>query len=138
MKKFKIFYAANRHRNAAYQLDRFLYFLPKEVSLRTAGYSLTNREVDWTLDPIRPYNKDLNIDKGSTSFGSNYFVFRDWIKAFNPDLIISDLEPVSIFIGEDLNIPTWNYSSLNLLFGTKTEIGHAYKLTRKTYDSFLN
>ncbi len=107
----KILYAANNNENSKIQLMRILnFFKTQPHQLKTAAYkrSSPSINIDWTLDALlNPLRPDLlSIDN------DNVHIYYEQIKAFKPDLIISDLEYFTSYIAGVLNIPLWNCSSL--------------------------
>jgi uncharacterized protein (TIGR00661 family) len=81
----------------------------KNYHLKIAAYknsSPPNVNIDWTLDCL------LNIYDYSINFrNDNYKTYFDQVKSFNPDLIISDMEPYTSNIANTLNITLWQCSS---------------------------
>lgn len=105
----KILYAACNRQNSKIALQRFMNAIKgKPYIVKIAAYkkSSPNINIDWTLDSLN------NI------FGENIFsfdndnlrIYFEQVKAFNPDLIISDLEHYTSHIANLLNIPLWQCS----------------------------
>lgn len=122
----KILYAAGNRLGSYYQLKRFLDSVAdKNHTVKVAAYkkSLGDQDVDYTLDCLLNFT---NPD-GPTSFNGNYAYYRNEIKRFNPDLVISDLEVYSSMLANELNIKLWQVSPLNLYYAlnskTKQNVG---------------
>ncbi len=107
----KILYAAGNNLNGKLSLIRFIKAtkdLPFKIKM--AAYkksSDASLNIDWTLDCL------YSIFDSKIRFSDNqYFdIYFNQVKNFHPDLIISDLEPFTSYIGKTLNVPTWQCSS---------------------------
>ena len=112
----KILYAASNNYNAGVQLHRFLDSVKdKDYKIKIAAYkksSPINTNIDWTLDSFNHlYDESVfSLDN------DNLKIYIDQVKYFKPDLIISDMENYSSYIGHFLNIPVWQCSSVLLNF----------------------
>lgn len=131
MRKIKIIYAAGNSLNAKIQLHRFLDAVKdKPYQIKIAAYinSSPNVNIDWSLDSMLsvydPNQKYLDNDNLS-----NYI---EQIKIFNPDLIISDFEYFTSYVGIQLQIPVWQYSSQIL----NQSIANKHKINAKIYTHF--
>ena len=114
----RILYAANRRNNVHWQLNRFITATNNKHNIRIAAYKGKNYEyyIDWILDAL------CDIFTGVPCFGSTAMeIYREQIKRFSPDLIISDCEIITSTIANDLKIPLWQVSPL-LLWYAKTNI----------------
>jgi hypothetical protein len=119
----KILYAAGNTINSRIQLARFY----KEMQnvpciLKIAAYkksSPKNIPIDWTLDCLQNLFK---ISKPSLD-NDNFNIYYDQVKAYSPDLIISDIEYYTSHIAYSLNINIWQCSSYLISQGLE----HAYK-----------
>lgn len=131
----KILYSAGNRVGAGEQCKRILQHFTAEY--KTAGFSsaigpLTN--LDWTLDFFYselhslPGIENLKSGKLTKELGQ----LLEEIKAFAPDLIISDGEPIISSLGHFLHVPLWYCSPLHLL--------DCVHFTQKDffYRSFLN
>ena len=108
----KILYAASKRKGAALQLKRILPFLlPHQVKI-AAYYDANYQNIDWNLNALLPIGgkEKLPLD------GEIIEIYYEQVKYFNPDLIISDLEPFTSHIGNALNIKTWQVSPLLLYY----------------------
>lgn len=110
--------------------------------IKIAAYkksSPKNVHIDWTLDSLlniyRPELLSLHSD--------NLSIYLEQVKAFSPDLIISDLEYFTSCVANELNIPLWQCSSSSinyaLIRNEKYNLGlfkyHAHALNRDTIHS---
>jgi len=122
----RILYAAGNRYGSFYQLKRFLESIAKQNHIiKVAAYkkSMGDLDVDYMLDSLLNFtNPDSTV-----SFNGNYSYYRNEIKRFNPDLIISDLELYSSVLANELNIKLWQVSPMNLYYGlnveTKSKVG---------------
>lgn len=106
----KILYAANNNANSKTQLIRFLEHIDKKHKIKIAAYKVSspkNINIDWTLDCLLLSNL---VSLKNTS-NQNIEVYLDQVKAYNPDLIVSDMEFFSSFIARLLGIQVWVCSS---------------------------
>jgi len=105
----KIIYAIGNNIDSHIQLSRFLKITKHDVKVLSVGTS-------------NYFDSDLNI-----AFFKNYIsvsdprieFLNDYIKKYNPDLIISDCEYIIPYIGFNLKIPCINYSIENLILRLK-------------------
>ncbi len=108
----KIVYAAGNSLNSKIQLKRFLNAIKnKNYRIKVAAYkksSPVNTNIDWTLDALLDFRKPSRF----TFDSDNFQTFYDQVKAFSPDLIISDLEHFSSYIANQLGCILWQYSSI--------------------------
>ncbi len=112
----KILYVANNYTSSYYTLNRFINTYAKYYNIKTAAYSKSTQDlnVNWNLDALLDFRGKSN----RVSFkNSNYDLYMREIKRFAPDLIISDLEIYTSYIGLELNIPVWQVSPLLLYYG---------------------
>jgi hypothetical protein len=90
-------------------MERFLEVAnskPYEIKIAAYKKSSPATNINWTLDCL------LGNNKGAYEVNSEYFeVYFNHIKLYKPDLIISDLEYFSSYVGEQLGIPVWQCSS---------------------------
>lgn len=126
----KIFYSAENRLGADVQLYRFLQNLPKEKhQIKIAGYIKSTQSfshIDWTLDALHnERNYDMpgllislfnhtNIPRVAVKEAET--LLED-VNEYNPDLIISDNEPISAHIAQSLNKKLWYCSPIHLLDG---------------------
>jgi uncharacterized protein (TIGR00661 family) len=121
----KILYAANNNENSKIALSRFLLHLPKKnYQIKIAAYkkSSPNISIDWTLDCLLNIFRPEHISLDNENFN----VYFEWIKNYNPDLIISDLEYFTSYIANVLDITLWQCSSSLINFALSHE--HKYNL----------
>lgn len=130
----KILYAANNNINSKIQLIRFLQSIKdKPYQLKIAAYKISTDDlnIDWTIDCL------LNIYKPAllSTESENFQIYFEQIKSFAPDLIISDLEYFTSYVGHLLDIPVWQCSSIliNFALANKYNIG-----LFKNYSYILN
>ncbi len=133
----KILYAAGRYSSSAIQLQRIQETL-KNYEVKTAGFSFMGLPVNFTLDPL------LSLYWKNSVLRNNMFaIYRDEVKRFNPDLIISDLEMYTSSIAKLLQKPLWHYSSALLRqcvkFSDVNESGIAshYRSYLKRYENVV-
>lgn len=106
----KILYSASNNYNARIALARFLKAINPKHQIKIAAYiksSPKNVNIDWTLNCL------LNIYKPDVISlkNDNLNIYFEQVKAFAPDLIISDLEYFTSYIANVLNIKLWQCSS---------------------------
>ena len=108
----KILYAASKRKGAALQLKRILPLLHNH-QIKVAAYHNSNyQNINWNLNALLPIG-----GKEKLPFtGEIIEIYYEQVKYFNPDLIISDLEPFTSHIGNALNIRTWQVSPLLLYY----------------------
>jgi uncharacterized protein (TIGR00661 family) len=107
----KILYAAGNNENAKVSLSRFLHSISsKPYNVKIAAYKKSSPDIniDWTLDAC------LNLyrpENWSVEQNDNFLTYFQQVKYYAPDLIISDLEYFTSYVGNALNIPVWQCSS---------------------------
>jgi len=113
----KIVYAADNRPTSKYNLINFLHSLQlsnrQDIEIKIAGYSNYCDNCYWNLEAL------LNFSKPHSDFSiknSNYKLLRNEISSYNPDLIISDLEPYVSLIAIELNINLYQLSPLCLYY----------------------
>jgi hypothetical protein len=114
--QLKILYASSKKTGTAEQLNRFLQAVaPFENTIKIAAYRGAHciQPVDWTLDALHDV---FNFDHFSLE-GDNIEIYYQQIKNFNPDLVISELEPYTSHIASLLHLPIWQVSSFLLWDG---------------------
>lgn len=117
MKKIKILYAAGNRPEVYLQMQRILHHLDDQYfTVKIAAYNnYYFQQIDWTLDALKNV-----LDKRNFSIKSPYLSdYYEQVKLYNPDLIISDLEVYSSYIGNLLGIKVWQVSPLLFLFAEK-------------------
>lgn len=110
----KILYAASNRKGGQLQLARFLSF-SSGLQVKVAGYnkSCPNFYLDWTLDSLQNM-----FDLEHVSFDNdNLRIYYEQVKSYAPDLIISDLEVYTSYIGNQLGVPVWQVSPSILYYG---------------------
>jgi hypothetical protein len=87
----------------------------KYYDIKVAAYSksIGNLNVNWNLDALLDFRGRYT---GISTSNSNFALYVRGIKAFKPDLIISDMEMYSSYIGLDLGIPVWQVSPMLLYY----------------------
>lgn len=124
----KILYAASTRPGAELQLKRFLG-ANENNEIKIAGYGINN--IDWNLNALLNFLHPL-----PPSFeGDNVEIYYEQVKLYNPDLIISDLEPFTSYIGGLLNIRTWQVSPSLLYTSLKNKVNQGVD---KYYSSLFN
>ncbi len=111
----KILYAVNNRKGGQLQLARFLSFNQDNWQIKIAGHnkSCPAINLDWTLDALQNM-----FDLEHVSFDNdNLRTYYEQVKSFAPDLIISDLEVYTSYIGNQLGIPVWQVSPSLLYYG---------------------
>lgn len=115
----KIIYAASNRIGANIQLSRFLENNNHEIKIAAYGKSSYDiSHIDWNLNAVFVdgiiYRDSLTHKKYNQKSIEN--IFKDVIE-YSPDLIISDNEYIFGFISNEINIPLWYCSPLNLIDG---------------------
>lgn len=121
----KILYSVRNSFSAVEQLKLFKD-LNKDFTCKVMGFydSIHQLEVvDWVLDGLylnaSPKESKYLADKFKYKLPKvNSYLFQkllEDVKQYGPNLIISDLEPVSAFVAKILNIPYWKVSSLHII-----------------------
>ena len=131
---YKILYAAGNRFGSYFQLKRFVSSIRnKNIELKIAAYksSIGDLDADYTLDCLLNFANT----NGSSSKNGNYRYYRNEIKRFAPDLIISDVEVYSSLIALDLGIKLWQASPLLIYNALKQEI--KYNTNIHKHYSFL-
>ena len=130
-----ILYSAGDRVGANSQMARLLAHLDKRHIVKIAAYIRSSdsiSHIDWTLDSLN-YNKPPHTDDSiSNLFGykgvpfvniDNTKVFLKEAENFEPDLIISDGEPIAGHIARKIGAPLWYCSPIHLLDGIEWEKG---------------
>lgn len=128
----KILYAAANREGSQIQLSRFLSSIQdKSWIVKVAAYSKSSppfQSIDWNLDSMLsifdPYVISFNND--------NLSIYYDQVKHFNPDLIISDLEPFTSYVANLAGIRIWQVSPSLLYYATS----HIDKIRLGIYKSY--
>ena len=113
----KILYALNEREDNKISLLRFLNAVKhKNYNIKIAAYdkSSPNISIDWNLEALK-YIYDASFSLFDNENLENYY---EYIKYFDPDLIISDLEIFTSHIASLLNKPIWQVSPNLLHFAT--------------------
>lgn len=114
--QLKILYATGENSNGRIALSRFMKAVQDTPHIiKIAAFkksSPKNMSIDWTLNCLHNIF-DPKIDM----LDNEYFItYYEQVKSFNPDLIISDLEYFTSYIGNILNTTVWQCSSSMLNF----------------------
>lgn len=67
--------------------------------------------LDWCLDALQDVFNQSRISLDN----NNLEIYAEQVKAYNPHLIISDLEPYTSYVGEQFDFTVWNVSPLLIL-----------------------
>ncbi len=107
----KVLYAASQSIGSYFQLKRISDSLSNKFEIKTAGYKnyIKNQAVNYCLDCLDHFTSPL-IKQFHRKHNANYNLYLKQIESFNPDLIITELEPCTSFAAIDLNIPLWQVS----------------------------
>lgn len=128
----KILYAASNRIGAAQPINRFIHAIEnKNYELKIAAYLGPQfiKPIDWNLSALINF-----LHPELMSFKSNDLeIYCEQVKSYNPDLIISDLEPYTSHVASALNIPIWQVSS-NLLY---TSLEHKYNVGIYKHYSYI-
>lgn len=130
----KVVYSSNNFIGSNLRLSRILeenYF--EEVKI-LAYYNYSNKlhHIDWALDCLLPKPMNFFRDRDAPRINKYYAeLIIDEIISFKPDMIISDLEPVSAYIAKLNKIPLCYLSPLVGLLDTNTYLPAYLKLFRK-------
>ncbi len=119
----RILYAADNRTSSHYTLRRFLDTYSQFYDIRVAAYTKSIRDlnVNWTLDALLDFR---GVWSGISFKNTNYALYIREVKRFAPDLIISDTELYSSYMGLELGIPVWQISPLLLYYGVKHQQKH--------------
>lgn len=134
----RILYGAGNYSGSNVRLGRFLKHCPHRHEVRVAAYVRNHQHVpsiDWALDAVRTtspnpkarvadlfgkgYEGDfprVTIDR----FGEMLAELTEW----DPQLVISDAEPVTAHIANAFCTQLWACSPLHLLDGIDWDLGH--------------
>ena len=119
----KIFYSAGNLNDSNIRLSHFLHHIKHHVKI-AAYYNNSNclNSIHWVLDSLHYGDLDPEgIEKYTgTPIKLNITAFEmmlDDLSEYNPDLIITDYEPISAIIAKCLDIPFISCSPLHLLDG---------------------
>lgn len=127
----KILYAAANREGSLLQLFRFLLAIKDKLhTIKVAAYkkSTPNVPIDWNLDALQNIFEPDHI-----SFNNdNLRLYLSQVEYFNPDLIISDLEPFTSYVALLLNKKLWHVSPSLLYYATP----HAEKIQLSIYKSY--
>lgn len=121
----RILYAADNRKTSFYTLKRFLDTYNKYYDIKVAAYSKSvgNLNANWNLDALLDFS---GKSKGVTFKNSNFPLYVREVKRFSPNLIISDVELYSSYVGLELGLPVWQVSPLLLYYGVPDK-GSLYK-----------
>jgi len=141
----RILYAAGNRIGANSQLCRFVDAAAPQHEIKKAAYlqaSGSIPHIDWTLDAL---HHNIITNKCSKEllnlFGHSgvpmvniYSVttFFKEVEEFEPEVVISDGEPIAAHIAKSLNIKLWYCSPIHLLDGVRWDKGQL------RYTTFLN
>lgn len=117
----KVLYAAGNRLGSHYQLKRFLNSVGnKNLDIKIAAFkkSLGDLDAHYTLDCLLNFTKPDN----GINFNGNYSYYRNEIKRFNPDLIISDFEVYTSILANELKVKLWQFSPVNLYYALTSSI----------------
>lgn len=129
----KILYSAGDRVGANFQLIRFLAHNQHQIKIAAhvkSSESLSH--VDWTLDALHHTLTPKQILDVNQLFGHSGVprinleqaeILLAEVYDFNPDLIISDGEPILAHVAQSLSIRLWYCSPLHLLDGIRWDRG---------------
>lgn len=111
----KILYASGNRKGAQIQLLRFLSFGKQNLHVKVAGFAkhCPGLYLDWNLEALQNMFSVETISFDNDNLRTYY----NQVKYYNPDLIISDLELYTSYIGIELGIPVWQVSPSLLYYG---------------------
>jgi hypothetical protein len=143
--KKRIIFSVGKH-HSDIQFKVMVGNLRKDFDLKIASYFNKLSQVkyrDWILDPLfcHPLSPSTSIQQwingsfGKTNTKKFDQLFNDIIE-YEPDLIIVDFEPILGMIGNALDIPVWNCSTLNLDFAI--DFSHEHKSYKALLRPFKN
>lgn len=97
----------------------------KFYNIKVAAYSrsVQNLNCNWNLDCLLDFS---GKSKGITFKNSNFALYVREIKKFAPQVIISDVEIYTSYVGLELGVPVWQVSPLLLYYGLEDK-GSIYK-----------
>ncbi len=117
----KILYAAANFNSSRLQLFRFLEAIGDKHQVKVAAYKKSSPKgirIDWTLDSIlHMFSPEFLIIKDN----ENLDIYAKQIKAYNPDLIISDFEYYTSEIARVYNYKLWQCSPIIMKYGLAKE-----------------
>ena len=119
----KLLYAVGNRKGGHIQLARLLSTIPsafeENIQIKISGFnkSCPKLHLDWTLDALQNM---FNVEHVSFD-NDNLRTYYHQVKDYKPDLIISDLELYTSYIGNQLNIPVWQVSSSLLYYGMEQQ-----------------
>jgi hypothetical protein len=121
----KILYAADNRSTSFYTLKRFLDTYRQYYDIKVAAYSksIGNLNANWNLDALLDFT---GKSKGITFKNTNFPLYVREVKRFSPNLIVSDVEVYTSYVGLELGIPVWQVSPLLLYYGLPDK-GSLYK-----------
>jgi hypothetical protein len=112
----KILYTASDNFNSIVQMERFLHLNKDKYDIKVAAYHKDN--TNWSTSALQ-YLFDHN-DNRKVIDNPAVNSYANQIDKFQPDLIISDMEFVSSYVGFTYNIPVWQYSPYLITHAVKT------------------
>lgn len=120
----KILYCANKNYDSYLQLYRFLQYVPNNIEVRVAGYNgfLNGIATDYTLDSLYDYYGKNRAGPVVSRILQRY---TNEIAAYNPDLIINDLDFFSSYAALELDIPYWLVSPFLFYFAISKQLKDA-------------
>lgn len=128
-----ILYAAGNRKTASLQLERIYLSLSSlpGIKLKIAAYNISSPvglNIDWTLDPLQGvYGKSPLLTEDSVEHKNYYNLVKNW----KPDLIISDFERYTSFIGMSLGVPVWQVSPIVALFALNPTDNFKYEIAKR-------
>jgi len=131
----KVLYAASNNENSKIQLFRFAEAMkdsPHQVKVAAYKRSMPNINIDWCLDCLMNIFHPDHVSLENETLQ----IYYEQVKNFAPDLIISDLEYFTSYVGGLLNIPVWQCSSSLLNFALTHEQKYNLGLFKKYYYLF--
>lgn len=112
----KILYAADNRESSFYSMQRFVDTYSKFYQIKIAAHSRSIKHLscDWNLDALLDFRGKY---KNPSFQSDNFHQYVADIKEFAPDIILSDLEIYTSYIGLELGLKVWQFSPLLLYYG---------------------
>jgi hypothetical protein len=130
----RVVYSSNNFIGSNLRLSRILeenYFDEIKI-LAYYNYSSKLHHIDWALDCLSPKPMNFFKDREAPRINKYYAeLILDEITSFKPDMIISDLEPVSAYIAKLANIPLCYLSPLVALLDVNTYLPAYLKIFKQ-------
>jgi len=127
--KTKILFAGNKFIGSNLRISRLINDNINYKILSYYKYSDSLKKIDWNLQALEPSAINFFNNKHAPKCNKYYIeLLLDEINSWAPNLIISDLEPISAYIAKSLNIPLWYVSPLVSLYDNHLKLPGYLKL----------